>query len=175
MKLHPETRAGLIALARDRGIRLEGSILKVLDAEDDADFKRYLDESLEKDQAARRKRLEITKQIQVQNRDLQVAQDALQEALKTAHGAKEAAEQDLSILQKRTQFRLMHRIVNVALGIVVSVGIVATLVYITSLFTNREMERIGTVWASLIGILLTNSFSILGTIMGVKYATEKDD
>lgn len=175
MKLHPETRAGLIALARDRGIRLEGSILKVLDAEADADFKKYLEESLEKDQTARRKRLEITKQVQVQNRDLQAAQEALQAALKAAHGAKDAAEQDLSILQKRTQFRLMHRIVNVALGIVVSVGAVATLVYVISLFTNREMERIGTVWASLIGILLTNSFSILGTIMGVKYATEKED
>ena len=69
----------------------------------------------------------------------------------------------------------MHRIVNVALGIVMSVGIVSTLVYLYSLTTGSEVERIGTVWASLIGILLTNSFSILGTIMGVKYATEKED
>jgi hypothetical protein len=48
-------------------------------------------------------------------------------------------------------------------------------VYMFSLTTGNEVERIGTVWSSLIGILLTNSFSILGTIMGVKYATEKED
>ena len=69
----------------------------------------------------------------------------------------------------------MHRIVNVSLGIVISVGIAANLVYIISLFANKEVERVGTVWASIIGILLTNSFSILGTIMGVKYASEKED
>lgn len=175
MKLNPESRAALIALANDRGIRLEGNILKVLDPEGDAEFEKYLEESLDKDQASRRKRLEITKQVQVQNRELQEAQEALQKALKDAQGAKESAEQDLFILQKRTQFRLMHRIVNVSLGIVISVGIAANLVYIISLFANKEVERVGTVWASIIGILLTNSFSILGTIMGVKYASEKED
>lgn len=175
MKLHPESRAALIALAKDKGIRLEGNILKVLEHGGDEEFEKYLEESLERDQSARRKRLEITKQVQTQNRELQDAQLKLHEALEAAENAKAAAEQDLTILQKRTQFRLMHRIVNVSLGIVMSVGIVSTLVYMFSLTTGNEVERIGTVWSSLIGILLTNSFSILGTIMGVKYATEKED
>jgi hypothetical protein len=175
MKLHPASRAALIALAKDKGVRLEGNVLKVLEHDDDEEFKKYLEESLERDQTSRRKRLEITKQVQAQNRELQEAYSKLHEALTVAENAKTIVEQDLSILQKRTQFRLMHRIVNVALGIVMSVGIVSTLVYLYSLTTGSEVERIGTVWASLIGILLTNSFSILGTIMGVKYATEKED
>ena len=175
MNLHPESRAALVALAKDKGIRLEGNILKVLEHSGDEEFRRYLEESLERDQSSRRKRLEITKQVQMQNRELQDAQAKLHEALTAAENAKAIVEQDLTVLQKRTQFRLMHRIVNVALGIVMSVGIVSTLVYVFSLITGSEVERIGTVWSSLIGILLTNSFSILGTIMGVKYATEKED
>ena len=175
MKLHSETRASLVALAKDKGIRLEGNILKVLDSDDDEEFKKYLQESLERDRESRKKRLEITKQVQAQNRDLQDAHINLQAALKSAEGAKEAAEKDLSLLQKKTQFRLMHRIVNVALGVVVSVGVVATAVYVFSLSRDKEVEHVGTVWASLIGILLTNSFSILGTIMGVKYASDKGD
>lgn len=162
-------------LARDRGVRLEGNILKVIDADGDEEFRAYLEESLAKDREARRKRLEITRQVQSQNLELQEAQTKLKEALAKAEGAKEAVEQDLSILQKRTQFRLIHRIVNVALGVVVSVGFVATGVYVFSLARDKEVEHVGTVWASLIGILLTNSFSILGTIMGVKYASDKSE
>ena len=175
MKLHPESKTALIELEKERGIRLEGNILKILEAEGDDAFKKYLEESLERDRESRKKRLEITKQVQTQNRDLQEAHSKLQEALKAAEGAKEAAEQDLTLLQKKTQFRLMHRIVNVALGMVVSVGLVATGVYVFSLTKDKEVEHVGTVWASLIGILLTNSFSILGTIMGVKYASDKGD
>lgn len=181
MKLDPKSCTELIALARDKGIRLEGNILKVLDHDND-EFKRYIEESLEKDQAARRKRLEITRQVQAQNKELQEAQSKLHEALEEAERAKAVAEnakaiveQDLSVLQKRTQFRLMHRIVNVSLGVVMSVGIMSTLVYLFAMWSGNELERVGTVWSSLIGILLTNSFSILGTIMGVKYASEKED
>lgn len=173
MRLHPETKVLLMELARDRGVRLEGNILKLIDPEDDREFRVYLEESLSKDKEARRKRLEITRQVQSQNVELQDAQEKLREALVAAESAKLIVEQDLSVLQKRTQFRLIHRIVNVALGVVVSVGIVATGVYVFSLARDKEVEHVGTVWASLIGILLTNSFSILGTIMGVKYASDK--
>jgi hypothetical protein len=175
VRLPPEARAALIALAKESGVRLEGNVIKVIDPEGDEAFEAYLDESLAKDRDSRRKRLEITTQVQAQNRELQEAHAALQVALAAAEGAKEAAEQDLSHLQKKTQFKLMHRIVNVALTVVATVGLVATAVYVYALSQNREVEHVGTVWASLIGILLTNSFSILGTIMGVKYASDKSD
>jgi hypothetical protein len=67
----------------------------------------------------------------------------------------------------------MERIVRVALGCIIGVGILTTAVYLLALVIDRETDHIGTVWASLIGIMLTNSFSIIGTIMGVKYATDK--
>ena len=33
-------------------------------------------------------------------------------------------------------------------------------------------QLIASTWSNIIGILLTNAFSIIGTIMGVKYASE---
>ena len=41
---------------------------------------------------------------------------------------------------------------------------------------NQSIDTalLGNTWSSLLGILLTNSFSIIGTIMGVKYASESN-
>jgi hypothetical protein len=39
-----------------------------------------------------------------------------------------------------------------------------------ALFSNKDTAIIGSTWSNMFGILLTNSFSIIGTIMGVKYA-----
>ena len=36
-------------------------------------------------------------------------------------------------------------------------------------------SKISLTWSNIIGILLTNAFSIVGTIMEVKYASEKKD
>jgi hypothetical protein len=175
MRLPKEARDSLVALAKESGVRLEGNVLKVIDPEGDEEFKRYLDESLAKDKESRRKRLDITKQVQSQNLELQDAHAKLKTALAAAEDAKNVVEQDLNVLQKKTQFRLMHRIVNLAIGVVAAVGVVATGVYIYALKRGIETEHIGTVWSSLVGILLTNSFSILGTIMGVKYATDRGE
>lgn len=174
IKLPEEVRDDLIRLAKDSGVRLEGNILKVIETDDD-EFRRYLDESLTRDKDSRRKRLEITKQVQAQNLELQDAHTKLKDALIVAEDAKAAVEKDLDVLQKKTQFRLIHRIVNLAIGVVGAVGIISTGVYVYALARNTQVEHVGTVWASLTGILLTNSFSILGTIMGVKYASDKSD
>ena len=40
---------------------------------------------------------------------------------------------------------------------------------------SNEVQMIGSTWSNMFGILLTNAFSIVGTIMGVKYASEKKD
>jgi hypothetical protein len=37
---------------------------------------------------------------------------------------------------------------------------------------GMDTTLLGNAWTNMFGILLTNSFSIIGTIMGVKYATE---
>jgi len=172
MNVPSDARRALIELARDKGIYLEGNILKLLDAGEDDEFAAYLAEAFRRDKEFRRKRLDITKQVQVQNRELQEAQVKLQDALSEAENAKQEALHDLDLLQKKTQFELMSRIVMVALSLVVGIGVSSTVLYIAALITDKDTALIGNAWSSTLGILLTNSFSILGTIMGVKYASE---
>jgi hypothetical protein len=176
MKLPVETCENLIKLASEKGIYLEGNILKIIEADDD-EFKGYLNAAIERDSDTRKKRLEIMKQIQEQNRELQRTQEKLNNALSVAENAKAAVEQDLDTLRKRTQFQLMRRVVGIALGLVISVGFVTTALYVTALILGKDTEVIGNAWTSTLGILLTNSFSIIGTIMGIKYASneKKDD
>ena len=174
-------RDELLKLAKEKKIYLEGNILKVLSADaGDTEFIEYLKNCKNRDVDSRRKRLEITKQIQSQNKDLVTAQEAnmklmedLKVALDASTHAKEVAEADLDLLQKKTQTELIGTIVRVALWIVVGVGVTTTLIYTIAMITGVDTTLIGNTWSNMFGILLTNSFSIIGTIMGVKYATEK--
>jgi hypothetical protein len=92
-----------------------------------------------------------------------------------AENAKLAAENDLDLIQKKTQFELIGTIIRVALWVILGVGVVTTGVYLIALFTGVDTAVIGSTWSNIIGILLTNSFSIVGTIMGVKYASESKE
>lgn len=86
---------------------------------------------------------------------------------------KDMTMKELEILQKRTQTELIELIVKVALVVILSVGLITTAMYVLALVFNYERTIIESTWSNLFGILLTNSFSIIGTIMGVKYATAK--
>lgn len=92
-----------------------------------------------------------------------------------AINAKNVAEDDLELMQKKTQFELIGTIVKVALWVILGVGGVTTIMYLIALSTGLDTTVIGSTWSNIIGILLTNAFSIVGTIMGVKYASEKKD
>ncbi len=92
----------------------------------------------------------------------------------SAETAKQNAENDLDLLQKRNQTELISTIVRVALYIIVGVGIVTTGVYIFTLMMGKDTQVISSAWSNIFGILLTNAFSIVGTIMGIKYATENE-
>lgn len=178
IQVDKETRQAFLQIYKEKGLLLEGNIIKILDAGDDAEFQEYLKLSSENDKTARRKRLEITKQIQTQNRDLVEAQEVnmklmadLKVALDSAEKAKDAALTDLDLLQKKTQTELIGTIVKVALWVIGGVGVVTTILYSIAMLTGVDTTLIGTAWSNMFGILLTNSFSIIGTIMGVKYAT----
>jgi hypothetical protein len=93
-------------------------------------------------------------------------------AREDAEHAKTNALTDLDLLQKKTQTELMGNIVKVALGVIAFIAIVTTGMYIFSIIMNKEVNTIGPAWSNMFGILLTNAFSIVGTIMGVKYATK---
>ena len=166
--------------AKAKKVYLEGNFVKILSKTLPADVKEYVEECKARDKNARRKRLDVTKQVQAQNKELEEAATVnkalvieLQNEKDEAEKLRDKAVEDLDVLQKRTQFELVGQIVRVALVIIVSVGIVSTTMYLVGLMMNRDTTLLGNAWTNLIGILLTNSFSIIGTIMGVKYATEK--
>lgn len=220
IKIDKATKQALLDLYKSKKIALEGNILKVIDSDGDVEFDTYVKDSIEKDKENRRKRLEITKQIQGKNKELlesevekervnlelvaaleeaeeskkeaisakeqaelakeeaetarEEAEDARAEAEKSkieAINAKNLAEGDLELMQKRTQFELIGTIVKVALWVILGVGVITTLVFMIALFAGKDTAVIGSTWSNIIGILLTNSFSIIGTIMGVKYAS----
>ena len=89
--------------------------------------------------------------------------------------AKDVALNDLDVIQKRSQTELISTIVKVALAVILSVGVITTIMYAIAMFTNKDTQIIGSTWSNMFGILLTNAFSIVGTIMGVKYASENKD
>jgi Fe2+ transport system protein B len=185
MKFCKQTETDLIQLFKSKRIYLEGNVIKVVET-DNKEFDEYLKASDARDRESRKRRLDITKQIQSQNKELELAAqknnellEDLQVALKEAKCAKQEAEklrdqavEDLDTLQKRTQFELINLIVRIALGIIVGVGIVTTFLYIFLVATGNRSEIVESAWSNMFGILLTNSFSIIGTIMGVKYATD---
>ena len=224
IKLNKETKKELIELLNSKNIALEGNIVKLFDSEGDVEFDKYLKSCSDKDKDTRKKRLEITRQVQQQNRDLTELNSEnekmmieLQETLKSvedskitfevqnrelnewkqdnlrlteelknemvksetarinAEKSKEVALNDLDLLQKKTQTELIGTIVKVALLVILSVGVITTGLYITAMFTNKDTQIIGSTWSNMFGILLTNAFSIIGTIMGVKYASEKKE
>jgi Fe2+ transport system protein B len=196
MEVTKEVKDVLLTLAKKKRIYLEGNILKVLKAEEgDTEFQKYLDICKEKDTTARKKRLTVTKQVQNQNKELVAKQeenDTLMEELQTAleeaknaeweaeklrdeaEKGKEQALEDLDLMQKRSQFELIGTIVRVALVIIIGVGIVTTIMYGIAMMSGQDTQIIGSTWSNMFGILLTNAFSIVGTIMGVKYASEKE-
>ena len=195
MHVDKVTREELLKLAKKR-IYLEGNILKVIKAEEgDDEFKKYLEEAKTRDKTSRKKRLEVTKQVQEQNKELVTKQEEndalmvdLQDALEEAKNAtweaeklkeeaekgKEQALEDLELMQKRSQFELIGMIVRIALIVICGVGIITTIMYGIALMSGQDTQIIGSTWSNMFGILLTNAFSIVGTIMGVKYASEKD-
>jgi hypothetical protein len=181
IKLSKEVKDQLLETASSSHVYLEGNILKLIDPENDEVFKEYLKDAVENDRNNRKKRLEVTKQIQSQNTELTNAQlenenlmKEITEALQKAEDAKKNVENDLDLLQKRVQTELIGIIVKVALWIVIGVGGISTLLYFTALLLNKDTKILESAWINMFGILLTNSFSIIGTIMGVKYASEKN-
>ena len=181
IKFSNECKKQLLEYSKIKGICLEGNILKVIDSSNDPDFESYVKIAIEKDTEIRKKRLEMTKQVQAQNIELtkwktenEKINSELKKALDAAEKSKEAAVNDLDVLQKRTQNQLIESIVKVSLWVISGVGVITTVMFGVTLFKGIENKIVESMWSNMFGILLTNSFSIIGTIMGVKYASSGD-
>lgn len=167
--------------AKAKKVYIEGNFVKLLSETSDADVKDYIEECKSRDLKSRKKRLQITKQVQKQNKELEeaaVVKEALvlelQNSLEESKLLRDEALEDLEVMQKRTQFELISTIVKVALYVIVGVGVLTTVMYAWAMTSGTDTQIIGSTWSNMFGILLTNAFSIVGTIMGVKYATDKD-
>jgi len=72
MKVNQLDRDTLLALAKKK-IYLEGNVLKLLSPPpEDKELTAYIKQCKDKDTASRRKRMEIAKEVQQQNKDLTV-------------------------------------------------------------------------------------------------------
>lgn len=179
IKLSDDSKKQFLEYCKTKGVCLEGNILKVLDTSDDPEWASYVNTAIEKDSDIRRKRLDMTKQIQAQNIELtkwknenEKINAELKTALSDMEKSKESALNDLDLLQKKTQYQLIETIVKVSLWVVCAVGVITTLLFASTLLLGIENKIVESMWSNMFGILLTNSFSIIGTIMGVKYASE---
>ena len=45
--------------------------------------------------------------------------------------------------------------------------------YSFEILSNKDTQIIGSTWSNMFSVLLTNAFSIVGTIMGIKYANQE--
>jgi PAS domain S-box-containing protein len=110
--------------------------------------------------------------INTLSKDLQIELDKSQQLKNAIEVEKNAALNDLDILMKKSQSELIKTIVVVALVVIVGVGVITTILYWMAMVTGKDTQIIGSTWSNMFSVLLTNAFSIVGTIMGIKYATQ---
>ena len=108
---------------------------------------------------------ELTKNLTVELENSQKLKNAIELE-------KDAALNDLDVVLKKSQNELIKIIVKCALAVIVGVGLVTTGLYWIAIITNQDTQIIGSTWSNMFSVLLTNAFSIVGTIMGIKYATQ---
>ena len=87
---------------------------------------------------------------------------------------KDAALNDLDATIKKSQNELIKVIVKSALFVIMSVGFITTIMYSFAILSDKDTQIIGSTWSNMFSVLLTNAFSIVGTIMGIKYATQEN-
>lgn len=107
------------------------------------------------------------------SKDLQIELGKSQQLKNAIEIEKNAALNDLDVLMKKSQSELIKTIVVVALVVIVGVGVVTTMLYWMAMVTGKDTQIIGSTWSNMFSVLLTNAFSIVGTIMGIKYATQE--
>jgi PAS domain S-box-containing protein len=112
--------------------------------------------------------------IDALSKDLQIELEKSEKLKDSIEKEKDAALNDLDVIIKKGQSELIKVIVKCALAVIIGVGIVTTVLYWAAIVTNKETQIIGSTWSNMFSVLLTNAFSIVGTIMGIKYATQEN-
>jgi methyl-accepting chemotaxis protein len=114
------------------------------------------------------------KEIDLLSKNLQIELDNSKKLKDSIEIEKNTALNDLDVMIKKSQSELIKVIVKCALAVIIGVGVVTTCLYWLAMVTGKETQIIGSTWSNMFSVLLTNAFSIVGTIMGIKYATQDD-
>jgi methyl-accepting chemotaxis protein len=115
------------------------------------------------------------KEIDLLSKNLQVELDNSKKLKDAIEIEKNTALNDLDATLKKSQNEMIKIIVKSALGVILSVGVITTIMYSFAILSNKDTQIIGSTWSNMFSVLLTNAFSIVGTIMGIKYATGDDN
>jgi methyl-accepting chemotaxis protein len=111
--------------------------------------------------------------IDALSKDLQIELEKSEKLKESIEKEKDAALDDLDATIKKSQSELIKVIVKSALFVIMSVGFITTIMYSFAILSNKDTQIIGSTWSNMFSVLLTNAFSIVGTIMGIKYATQE--
>ncbi len=111
--------------------------------------------------------------IDALSKDLQIELEKSKSLKNAIEIEKNAALNDLDVMIKKSQSELIKVIVKVALSVIIGVGVVTTILYWMAILMEKDTQIIGSTWSNMFSVLLTNAFSIVGTIMGIKYATQE--
>jgi methyl-accepting chemotaxis protein len=114
------------------------------------------------------------KEISILSKNLQLELKQSEKLKDEIEKEKNAALEDLDATLKKSQNELIKTIVKSALFVIMSVGFITTIMYSFAILSNKDTQIIGSTWSNMFSVLLTNAFSIVGTIMGIKYATSDD-
>ena len=114
------------------------------------------------------------KEIDILSKNLQSELKKTEKLKDDIEKEKNDALNDLDATIKKSQNELIKVIVKCALGVIVGVGLVTTVMYSVAILSSKDTQIIGSTWSNMFSVLLTNAFSIVGTIMGIKYATQDD-
>jgi hypothetical protein len=111
--------------------------------------------------------------IDALSKDLQIELEKSKSLKNAIEIEKNAALNDLDVMIKKSQSELIKVIVKVALSVIIGVGVVTTILYWMAILMEKDTQIIGSTWSNMFSVLLTNAFSIVGTMMGIKYATQE--
>ena len=116
MILDKNTKKELIELFKSKSIGLEGNIVKLINSDGDEEFASYLKQCSEKDVALRRKRLEMTKQVQTQNAELSKLNDANQKMMEELQNTLTSMEEQKNQIESQNSELLTWKQENEKIG-----------------------------------------------------------
>lgn len=119
--------------------------------------------------------IENKKAIKELTDNLQIELDNSEKLKNALEIERNSAIEDLDATLKKSQNELIGTIVKSALVVIMSVGFITTVMYSFAILSDKDTQIIGSTWSNMFSVLLTNAFSIVGTIMGIKYATQDEN